>query len=265
VIDGGSTDGSIEVIRRYEPWLSGWVSEKDRGQSHAVNKGFRQCTGELLTFQNSDDFYLPGAFQDAAQLYTQNSDCGAIVGGFRRCDASSGLNGGVVAPALKLRSPGDLTLGPPGAYRLHQVSTFFTKSVLDKVGRYVDQELHFVMDRELLYRVCRRARIVLSPQCYGVFRIHHQSKTVASVLPFAREFAGLYLKHLNGNPHEDRLRRRMARYRISIGYLKAAKGNPRVMSAAWNLTRAAAAYAPLLRQRRYAGAWLRTLRLRKAT
>lgn len=265
IIDGGSNDGSVEIIKKYEPWLAGWVSEPDRGQSHAINKRFSRCTGELLTFQNSDDFYLPGVFQDAACLYLQNKECGAIVGAFRRCDGSSRLNGEIVAPELKLPSPRDLTLGPPGVYRLHQVSTFFTKRVLDEVGRYVEQDLHYVMDRELLYRVCRRARIVLSSQCYGVFRIHEHSKTVASVLPFAREFAALYLKHLDGNPHEDRLRRRMARCRISSGYLKAAKGTPRMLLAAWHLTRAAAAYAPLLKRRSYAGAWLRTLRLRKTT
>src|SRR4051812_45214192 len=66
VIDGGSTDGSIDIIRKYEAWITGWVSEADRGQSHAINKGFQRCTGDLITFQNSDDYYLPGAFEDAA-------------------------------------------------------------------------------------------------------------------------------------------------------------------------------------------------------
>jgi glycosyltransferase involved in cell wall biosynthesis len=263
VIDGGSSDRSVEIIRKYELWLTGWVSEKDSGQSHAINKGFKKCTGDLITFQNSDDFYPPGTFESAARLWSESAGCGAVVGGFQRCDGRSNSIGESVPAFLQPPMSRDLTLGPPGTYRLHQVSTFFSRRTLDAVGRFVELDFRYVMDRELLYRVCRHSAIVLSPRCYGVFRLHDQSKTVSSVLPFAREFAQLYLNRVGGNPREDRLRKRMARYRIGAGYLKAAKATPRALFAAWYLLMAAASDRCLLEQRSYLRAWFAALHLRK--
>jgi glycosyltransferase involved in cell wall biosynthesis len=260
VIDGGSKDASPEIIKKYEPWLAGWTSERDRGQSHAINKGFARCTGDLLTFQNSDDFYLPGAFLSAARLWTNHKDCGAIVGAFRRCNTESQLVTDPVPAVLKSSSPLDLTLGPPGVYRLHQVSTFFSRQTLDVVGRNVVEDMHYVMDRELIYRVCRRAEIVISPDCYAAFRWHENSKSIAFDLPFAREFAQLYLRSLNGKPAEDQLRKRMARHRITSGYLKAAKRTPRSLAAAAYLVKAVFSDASLLTKRQYAAAWFNALK-----
>jgi len=260
VIDGGSKDETLSIIKKYEFWLSGWVSEKDRGQSHAINKGFARCTGDLITFQNSDDFYFPGAFHDAAHLWRQEQSCGAIVGAFRRCNTQSEPISNPVPSLLNLPSPRDLTLGPPGVYRLHQVSTFYTKAALDQVGRRVVEDLHYVMDRELLYRVCRQARIVLSQNCYAAFRSHQDSKSVSLILPFAREFAQLYLRSLSGNPAQDRQRRRMARHRITSGYLKAGKQAPNLANSAAFLLRAVFSDFSLLLTRQYASAWVRALR-----
>ena len=71
IIDGGSTDQSVEIIRKYEPWLTYWVSEKDRGQSHAINKGFERASGEIGGYINSDDFYLPVALSAVAVSFTR--------------------------------------------------------------------------------------------------------------------------------------------------------------------------------------------------
>jgi glycosyltransferase involved in cell wall biosynthesis len=71
VIDGGSTDGSVAIIEKYAPWLAGWVSEPDRGQTDAINKGFRRATGDLVAFQNSDDVFAPDAFRRVGQAWQQ--------------------------------------------------------------------------------------------------------------------------------------------------------------------------------------------------
>lgn len=221
VIDGGSKDDSVAILKKYEPWLTGWVSEKDRGQSHAINKGFERCTGDLITFQNSDDFYFPGAFDGVVRAYASDRNAGAVVGSFRFLNADGSLNP-PVPPAVSCPTPCDLSLGPPITYRLHQVSTFFSRLVLDQVGRQVREDMHYTMDRELLFRVCRHSRILMVDQAVGAFRRHDESKSVSQILPFAQDFARLHLMHQNGNPVEDRRRHRTANHYISAGHAKSA-------------------------------------------
>lgn len=79
VIDGGSTDGSREIIESYSDRLTFWVSEKDRGQVHALNKGFQRATGDWVGWQNSDDFYLPGAFESFAVATQRYPDADIVV------------------------------------------------------------------------------------------------------------------------------------------------------------------------------------------
>ena len=80
VIDGGSTDGSVDIIRRHAGQLAYWVSEPDRGQSHAINKGFERATGDIFGWLNSDDWYHPGALRSVAAAFAANPDAGAVVG-----------------------------------------------------------------------------------------------------------------------------------------------------------------------------------------
>ena len=80
VIDGGSSDESVDVLRRYEKHFAFWVSEPDKGQSDALNKGFRRATGDLAVWLNADDFFLPGAFAAVAAAYQQNPDASFYFG-----------------------------------------------------------------------------------------------------------------------------------------------------------------------------------------
>jgi glycosyltransferase involved in cell wall biosynthesis len=77
IIDGGSTDESVEVIKKYDQHLAYWVSEPDRGQSHAINKGFERATGEIFGWLNSDDWYHPGALKAVAEAFAANPEAGA--------------------------------------------------------------------------------------------------------------------------------------------------------------------------------------------
>ena len=220
VVDGGSADNSLEILRKYENRLAWWVSEPDRGQSQAINKGFARATGDIITFLSSDDLYLPGALADVAAQYRQNPQAGAIIGAFSFWDAGQPAPGAPILPFLKIPAPCDLTLGPPAVYRLHQAATFYTRVALDSVGRNVREDLRYVMDRELLYRICRRFPLALSAVPYGAFRRHPESKSVAEILPFAREFAQIYREALTGEPVYERQRHKMANYRLARGYVK---------------------------------------------
>lgn len=265
VADGGSRDGSVGVLERYDHWISWWVSEPDSGQSDAINKGFARATGELVTFLGSDDVYEPGTLLDAARTYKDHPGCGAVVGAFRTLDLRS-RRGDVVIPArLPQSGPQDLTLLDPSSWRLHQVSTFYVRAALDKVGRYVVEDLHFTMDRELLFRVALRFPIALSEECYGLFRRHAASKSVAAIVPMSREMGEL---HLSPGPHrrsDDATtlvrRREFARYHWARGQWKLARSGLGFGRSALALLRVLRHRPDFARRRGYWVSWLEVLGL----
>ena len=260
VIDGGSHDESVAVIQQYDPFIHYWVSEQDAGQSDAICKGFARATGEIITFCNSDDYYLPDTLVDVAKAYQANPNCGVIVGGFQYVDAKSDPLGGTHWPQLTVETPYDLSLGPPGIYRLHQAAAFFTRHALDNVGRYVRQDLTYTMDRELLYRVCRRYPIVTRQKLYAAFRLHEASKSVADQSPFADEFAHLYRSLKTGNQEEDRRREQMARYHLAKGHIKVAKTSSDWKTRTSQMIQAGRIYPHYLVSKQYYYAWYLLLR-----
>lgn len=223
IIDGGSTDGSLDILEKFADQLSYWESCQDRGQSHAINKGFSCATGDIITFLSSDDLYLPGVFIFVVEKFQTYPHCGAIVGGFHFVDENNNISQVFNPPRLPYHSPIDLTLIPPEDWRLHQVATFYTKHALDEVGRYVREDLNYVMDRELLFRVCKRFEIVLDNRPYGAFRRHLSSKSMNAGILFSGEFAQLYLEAKGGDKREDHIRDKIARFFRAKGYLHFAK------------------------------------------
>lgn len=224
VIDGGSTDGSVEIIRKYEKHLAYWISEADRGQSHAINKGFKKATGDLITFQNSDDIYLPGTFWDIAGRWCHMQEYGAIVGAFYYIDTHQ-IRETPVMPKLPNDGPVDLVLADPAIWRLHQVSTFYTREALDAVGRYVREDLNYTMDRELLYRVSKNYKILLADKPYGAFRWHGAGKSLSNYLAADLEYADLHNSYVYSDAKSTRRKRKVADYRRAKGYVRYAKSS----------------------------------------
>ncbi|MBC8184622.1 glycosyltransferase [candidate division KSB1 bacterium] len=145
IIDGGSTDNSVELIKKYEPWLTYWTSEKDRGQSHAINKGFQRVTGEIFAWLNSDDFFLPGALQRVAAEFHAQNGLAMMAGECINVDIAgveiSRKQSNTFDPLVVLIS------GKPA-----QPATFFHRRMLDEIG-FLREDLHYPLDREYILRI----------------------------------------------------------------------------------------------------------------
>lgn len=172
VMDGGSTDETASVVSEYSSRLT-FISEKDRGQSDAINKGFRMGRGAVMAWLNSDDIYLPGAVSAAVEAFKNKPDAGAVYGEGYQMDRDD---------RERRRFP---CTQKPDLWRLvHlsdyilQQSTYFRKDVLEDVG-YVDESLHYVMDWDLLIRIGLRYPLAYIPQYMGCIREYPEAKTFA--------------------------------------------------------------------------------------
>ena len=172
IIDGGSPDGSVDIIKKYEGWLTYWVSEPDRGQSHAVNKGLARATGEIVAWLNSDDYYLPGTFETIAQEALKNPEAGAWAGGGRQIDPESGKQ-------LWERLPPPLRFDEIlnwNQYYLPQPSCFLNRKVLgEKI--HLNEGYHMQMDFDLWLRISKDHVIVPVNQILSVNYRYPLAKT----------------------------------------------------------------------------------------
>ena len=150
VIDGGSTDGSVEIIKKYAEHLAYWVSEKDNGQSHAINKGFLKATGEILCWLNSDDYLLPGTLAFVAEQLGKNTGTFALVG---NCPIVY-TDGSPEYPQRGLYSDHRRLLQFWKGYTMHQPAIFWCREVRDEVG-LLDEDLHYIMDFDYWVRISK--------------------------------------------------------------------------------------------------------------
>jgi glycosyltransferase involved in cell wall biosynthesis len=177
VIDGGSTDGSVDIIRRYESHLAYWVSEPDGGQSAAINKGFAKATGDILCWLNSDDVFMPGALSLVAEIFTRYPEIDWVTG----CDANMDVHGRLAEfrlPVGRFR-----TLIRRGWYHgrglgfIRQESTFWRRSLWEKAGSSVDEDRHYGMDFDLWRRFAHHADLVTVRTLLAAFRYQPAQKT----------------------------------------------------------------------------------------
>ena len=173
IIDGGSTDGSVEIIRKYEPWLAYWVSEPDGGQSEAINKGWACSQGDIMAWLNSDDTYNPGAMRIAVECLRAHPSVGMVYGNSNVIDSESQITGYIESEPLTLEG----ILGMGQRY-IPQETTFIWRHVLQRVG-LVDPTLHYAMDYDLWVRIARVFRLYYIPETLANFRVWAKSKTVS--------------------------------------------------------------------------------------
>jgi len=186
IVDGGSTDGSVEIIKRYERYLAYWVSEKDSGQSDAINKGFGKSTGRLFNWINSDDVLFPGALYRIAQAYRARPDAALIAGGHARCDCHGRVRRISVPPSRRAITPESWVIA------VGQESTFVASEMFRLVGG-VREDLHCKMDADLYYRVfAAGGRYVRASGLVGMIREHPAAKGTANREDWAVEERQLF-------------------------------------------------------------------------
>ena len=179
IIDGGSTDNSVEIIKKYEPWLAYWVSEEDRGQSHAINKGFAHASGDLYAYLNSDDFYEPGALHACASSFRDGHPW--IVGKVRCLQEGVG---DFPIPELPGSSFTRWFLSCP----ISQAGAFWSADLHREAGPF-REDLNCAMDYEfwMRFRFVQKIKPLFIDRLVAVYRLHAQSKTVALTSEFIKE------------------------------------------------------------------------------
>jgi glycosyltransferase involved in cell wall biosynthesis len=170
VIDGGSTDGTIEILKKY-PHLK-WISEKDTGQSNAINKGLRMATGDILAWLNSDDYYDRNIFKDVAAYFENHPDCFFLYGNITYIDETKKPLGYISGETITYR----MLLNNPDLVR--QPSCFWRKDILQSVG-YLNEQLHVVMDYDYFLRIGKQYQFHYLNRNLSFFRSYPQSKTSA--------------------------------------------------------------------------------------
>jgi len=176
IVDGGSTDASVEIIRKYEKHLAWWVSEKDRGQAHALNKGLARCTGTIFAFLNSDDLYLPGAFNAVAQAFEQDRDLEWLAGGWLMFGEESLYENKNWWHMPWV--PVDAAAAIHFNYMASQPAHFWKRETVERIGGF-DEQYAYCFDHELYLRLLldgRRCRRLDRP--LAAYRLHKSSKTV---------------------------------------------------------------------------------------
>ncbi len=173
VVDGGSTDGSVELIKKYADQISWWVSEPDQGQTEAINKGFAQASGDILAWLNSDDTYEAGAVTEAVAFLQAHPKVGLVYGDTNFIDADGQIIGKFNARQTSLKR-----LRRGGVY-IPQQAAFWRADLWRQVGP-LDPSFYFAMDYDLWVRLASVTEIRYTPQLWANFRLHGEAKTIAS-------------------------------------------------------------------------------------
>lgn len=204
IIDGGSMDQSVEIIKKYEKWLTYWVSEKDNGQASAINKGLHLSTGELVAWINSDDLYVPSALSNAAKyLGAGTVDHIWLCGACQYFDETGYV--AVYYPVVPALQEWMLRFDCPRDYSFPQPSVFWNRVVFEKIG-FLNEGYHYSFDHDYWLRIRLAGQEPLSIRdVVSNFRLHEQSKTVSAGNRFIPDDLEIAIKLSRMQPFLQRL------------------------------------------------------------
>ncbi|MBI2353849.1 MAG: glycosyltransferase [Deltaproteobacteria bacterium] len=189
IMDGGSTDGSVEIIKKYEKYLTYWQSKPDGGQYHAINEGFRRSTGEIMAWLNSDDKYHPGALHLAEMAFRAMPQVEWITGRPTAWDAEGNVS--IVFDHVPEWSLERILYHDKNDFYIQQESTFWRRSLWDKAGGMLDTSWRLAADFELWRRFFGYARLVGVDALLGGFRYHSAQKTNLLKERYEQEVLGI--------------------------------------------------------------------------
>lgn len=179
VVDGASTDGSVDIIRKYSDRLAGWVSERDQGQGEAINKGLARAKGDILAWINSDDYYLPNAIASAVKILEENSDVVLVYGDMLAVDQN-----GETTNLLRYKQ---YSLEDLLCFQIMgQPAVFFRRDAFEKTGG-LDTSFHFMLDHHLWIRMAEQGKILHVPQIWAAARYHPLAKNRLKPVEFGVE------------------------------------------------------------------------------
>ncbi len=180
IIDGGSTDSSVDIIKKYQQHLTYWVSEKDNGQANAINKGLQLCTGEIFNWLNSDDYLEPGSLNKIAEVFA-DEHVQMVAGKVRNFSSTEEE----IIPNQKLSAKG-LMCWEPGV-KFVQPGVWMRRSLIEQCGG-IDENFHYSFDWDLYIRYLYYfPRVKEINQLLVHFRLHDESKTQSSFEKFQIE------------------------------------------------------------------------------
>ena len=187
IVDGGSTDNSVEIIKKYSDYLSYWISEPDNGQSEAINKGFKMASGDYIGWINSDDFYTDGAISNLVNSIDNDS---VLYYGILGYCMSDGKHDRLEAVDEKITFESILK----GKSCTSQPGSFYKRDALQDVG-YLDECLNFVMDTDLWLKLLKNGKACFIPHVMAYIRAHSDSKSCNKKLSDIKESQEVFIKH----------------------------------------------------------------------
>ena len=216
IIDGGSTDGSVDIIKKYEPWLHYWESQKDQGQAQAINKGWKISSGAFLSWINSDDVLKPQSLFRVMEQFENHASAGLIYGDNERIDENGQILS--VKKGKKIDLPDMLT---SVSMPVPQPGSVIRRSIVEQVD-YLNENWQVVLDRDLFLRCGLYCNFLYIPEALAQIRLHPNAKSSAEKWKWVNEKRLMYKHFFN----EQRLPlevRNLKYETIGRAYLKATK------------------------------------------